>query len=517
MTATDDSVVRPYDPARHESVAERMLAELSLADFIRLSWPSIEPGARYLHNWHIDCMCEHLEAVDAGQITRLIVNIPPRYMKSTIISIDWPCWSWIRTPHMQWMFASYAHTLSRDHSVKRRSLMLSEWYQARWGEVFKLGVPPPTERAGAVDARPVTQTEIWNSAGGTMFSAGMGGAAIGRGGNRLVIDDPHDPEQAWSEAHREAGIRRFRETFYTRLNDKKKDAIVIVMQRLHEADLTGALMKDEDDWVHLKVQGIAEHSTTVTFPMTLRELHRDEGDILWPDREDEPELIKMKRGLGTYGWAGQYQQDPAPSGGSIFKRDWWRFYTAIPQPDYYMMSVDCAFKDTAKGSRVAIQLWAIIGPDRYLVDRDTDTMDFNVTLTGIRTMHGKWVSRVSHVAGVLVEDKANGPAVVATLTREIPGVIEVTPEGGKEARAHACLPTIEAGNVYLPEPSTAPWVHDYIHEFSMFPNGAHDDDVDATTQLLNHLAGYGSGSGEFFTGGESAISSDSFVSAALGE
>jgi predicted phage terminase large subunit-like protein len=509
-------VQRPYEPTSYESIAERMLGEESLSDFIRMSWPTVEPGIRYMHNWHIDCICEHLEAVDSGQIKRLIVNIPPRYMKSTIITIDWPVWTWIHSPHMRWLFASYSDTLARDHSVKRRSLMLSDWYQERWGDQFSLS-SAPTMQKGILAQQRVTQSDIWNDKGGTMYAVGMGGSATGRGGNRLVIDDPHDPQQAWSDAHRETGVRKFRETFYTRLNDKKRDPIVVVMQRLHEADLTGALLQDDTTWEHLKIQGVADHPTSIRFPVSLRDIERDEGDILWPEREGEVEIADMRATLGTYGFAGQYQQEPAPPGGVIFQRDWWQFYRELPQIDYYMMSVDCAFKDTSRGSRVAVQIWGIAGPNRYLVDRDTDSMDFTVTVTAVRSMHAKWQSKHRHISGILIEDKANGPAVVATLRRELSGIIEVEPQGSKEARAHACLPTVEAGNVYLPEPDMAPWVHDFIHEASMFPAGAHDDDVDAMTQLLNHTGGYGATTREFFTGGETATSMDDVVSMALGE
>jgi hypothetical protein len=201
-------------------------AEASLRVFVQQAWAILEPQTPFLPNWHIDLISEYLEAVSAGQITRLVINLPPRYMKSLLVSVLWPVWEWLHTPHTRWLFASYSESLAAQHSLDRRTVLQSAWYQDRWGSRFQL------------TADQNEKTECRNDRRGSMTATSVGGTATGKGGNRIVVDDPHNPTQAESDRQREQANTFFLTTLSTRLDDKRDGAIVLVMHRLHTRDLT---------------------------------------------------------------------------------------------------------------------------------------------------------------------------------------------------------------------------------------------------------------------------------------
>lgn len=474
----------------------RREAETSLSSFLRQAWHVIEPGTVYRHNWHIDCICEHLEAVYRGQITRLLINEPPRSLKSVVVSIMWPVWCWLHDPALRWMFTSYSASLSTFHSVLRRLLLQSDWYQQRWGERLHL--------LGDQNQK----TEFANDRLGMMIATSVGGTSIGKGGDILVFDDPLNPTEASSPVQRENANTWIRQGFLTRLNDKKSGRIVGVMQRLHEQDTSGMLL-DMGGWTHLCLPAEAEKRTVITFPISGRTVVREAGDLLFPEREGPEELARRKVELGAYGYAGQYQQRPSPEEGGVLKRHWWKFWyprgaevpapvtakradgsvatcAQVPLPERFdeeLLSWDMTFKDTAGADYVVGQAWGRSGADMYLRGQERAQADLPATISLVRRM----VSRYPQATAVLVEDKANGPAVLQMLRREVAGLIPVNPQGGKVARINAVAPLIEAGNVYLPHPQLFPWVWEFIERAAAFPNAAHDDEEDALSQALLRL------------------------------
>jgi Uncharacterized protein conserved in bacteria len=275
------------------------LAERKLADFIRQAWHVIEPATPYLHNWHIDLICEYLEAVSAGQITRLIINIPPRYMKSIAVSVMWPVWEWIRHPETRWIFASYSQSLSTKHSVDRRTIIQSDWYQSRWGDRFKL-----------VEDHNL-KTEFLNDKRGHMIATSVGGTSTGKGGNRLVVDDPLNPKEAASDVLRERANTWFDQTFYSRLDDKKTGAIVVIMQRLHEKDLTGHLLEQGGEWEHLCLPAIAEDRQVIHFPMSGRTWCGSLGTFCGPSVRDRKRLRPPSWRSGPTASRGSTSSGPA--------------------------------------------------------------------------------------------------------------------------------------------------------------------------------------------------------------
>jgi predicted phage terminase large subunit-like protein len=449
---------------------DQELAARGLREFVRQAWPVVEPATEFVSGWHLDAICEHLEAVTRGQIHRLLISVPPRHMKSLAVSVFWPCWEWITHPERRWLFCSYAAGLAIRDSVKCRRMVESPWYRRRWLDRFVL----------TSDQNEKSRFE--NDKAGYRIAIGVGGAATGEGGDRVVVDDPHNVREAESEIVRQSVLDWWDQVMSTRLNDPKRGAMVIVMQRVHENDLAGHVLQ-QGGYEELKLPAEYEGSQQVT-SIGWRDPRTELGELLWPERFGQEEVEALKRTMGSYAAAGQLQQRPAPAAGGILKRHWWKFYRETPRPfSEVIQSWDCAFKDTRTSDFVVGQVWGRHGADKYLLDQVRGRMDCPATIQAVKRLSEKW----PQAQAKLVEDKANGPAVIATLKHEIVGLIAVNPEGGKEVRAHAVSPQIEAGNVYLPDPTIAPWIGGFIDECAAFPNGAYDDQVDAMSQALVRL------------------------------
>ncbi len=445
----------------------------SLRRYVEQAWPILHPTVPFLSNWHIDYLVEHLEAVTAGDITRLLINMPPRSMKSLLVSVLWPTWEWIREPSRRWIFASYAESLAIRHSTDRRTVLQAPWYRSRWADRVTLAADQNEKR------------EFHNTRQGHMVATSIGGSILGKGGNRIVVDDPHNPVQAESDVQREAALAFFSRTLATRLDNQKTDAIVVVMQRLHERDLSA--MCFDLGFRHVCLPAEAEGPTTLVFPRSGRVQQRAPGEVLWTAREGPAELDRLKQMLGSAAYSGQYQQRPAPAGGLLFKREWFKFYPELPRVSSWWQSWDMTFKDSASSDYVVGLQAARQGADLYLVDRVKGRWAFNDTYQRVLALCRQY----PQTRTILIEEAANGPAIINALSREIPGIIGVTPEGGKYARAQAAQPMIEAGNVWLPNPRPhgrlmpdRAWVDDFIDQCCAFPTGAHDDDIDAFSQLV---------------------------------
>jgi len=444
-------------------------------EFAEAAWPVLEPTTPLVPGRHLDIIGEYLSAVSAGQIRKLIVNIPPRMTKSTLATILWPCWMWAGDEATsRWMFASYSASLSLKHSVDRRTLLTSDWFTKLWPQVQL-----------AEDQNEKSQYASTNR--GHMLATSINATATGKGGGILVIDDPHSVQQAMSDVERANAVRYCRTTLMTRLDDPRTGCIVVIMQRLHEADLTGELLRD-GGWEHLCLPAIAESRQVISLPISGGQVIREVGDLLEPARLSQRTLDDLKISMGSFAFAGQLQQTPAPTEGGLFKRSWWRRYTIVPATATFLVqSWDLAFKDKLDSDFVVGQVWAFDGQLAYLLDQVRQRMGYVETKQAMRDMHRKWPA----TSAILIEDKANGSAVIDELRRELPGVIAIEPEGGKISRAWACTAQVEAGQVYLPE--AAAWCEDFLLECSVFPAGSHDDSVDAMTQALNWRRQHGFG------------------------
>jgi len=454
----------------------------------------LEPETRFIDGMHVHALCDHLQAVSEGRIRNLIINVPPGHAKSLLTAVFWPAWVWIDHPESRWLFASYSASLSIRDSVRCRRLIESDWYRERWGERF------------ALTSDVNTKARFENDRTGVRAATSVGGSATGERGDYVVVDDPHAIEQAESIAERKTAVEWWNGTMATRLNDFATGHKVVIQQRLHESDLTGDLLEKKADYELLCLP--AEFEAERRCVTSIWRDPREEGELLWPEKVAQADLDALKITLGSYRYAGQYQERPSPAGGGIFPRHWWRYWRpahlALPpvpvrMPDGSFLSVDpvplpekfdrmlqswdLAFKDLATSDYVVGQVWAGLKADRFLLDQRRDRLNMPATKAALRAMSEKWPA----AATKLVEDKANGPAVIQELQHDISGLIAVNPAGGKIARAQAVSPQCESGNVYLPHPAIAPWVDGLIEELAAFPNGRFDDQVDSLSQGLNRM------------------------------
>lgn len=410
--------------------------------------------SRYRPADHHYRIADALAAVERGELDRLIITMPPRHGKSELASIRFPAWYLGRNPWRRIIACSHTASLAYRFSRQARNIVASPFW--------------PFTSSLAIDLTRVQQWDL--TTGGGYIAAGVNGPIVGSGAHLLIIDDPvKDAEQADSETHREKTWEWYQGAAYTRLEEGA--AIVVIGTRWHEDDLIGRLLNAQetggDRWTVLHLPALA-----------------DDGQALWAEKYDVEALARIKANIGSRNWEAQYQGRPSPAEGGTFKRHWWRFYRELPSDlSGHLQSWDMSFKETKSGSYVVGQVWATRGADRYLLDQVRFRGDFPTTVQAVRALSAKWPKATAK----LVENKANGPAIVATLRHELTGLIEVEPECGKDARANAVSPQVEAGNVFLPDPGIAPWVGDLVEECAAFPTGAHDDQVDALSQALIRL------------------------------
>lgn len=401
-----------------------------------------------------------------GVRRRIIVSLPPRHGKSELISRWFPVWALNHRPDLRIALCSFGAALAAEHGGWVRDTI------AAHADRLRVRLKPGSKAASA-----------WKTtAGGGMVSVGVGGPLTGKGFNIGIVDDPiKNRQESDSETVRRAVRNWYTSTFYTR--QEPGASIVVLMTRWHEDDLAGWLLEEArqggERWDLLSLPARAEENDP---------LGRRVGEALCPWRYNEDDLREKERAVGSRDWAALYQQRPSPDEGEIFRRAWWQRWRVLPPRfDSLVLSVDCAFKDLRSSDYVVVQVWGRVGASFHLVDQVRDRMSFTATVNAVRAMAAKWPL----ASAKLIEDKANGSAVIDTLRKEIPGLLPVEPHGGKVARAWAVQPYIEARNVWIPEDAAFPWVGHFVEEAACFPNGAHDDQVDTMTQALTYLAGRG--------------------------
>jgi predicted phage terminase large subunit-like protein len=436
-----------------------------------------------------------LTACYLRQIKRLIINIPPRYLKSNLVTVGFPTWVWIKKPSERFMTASYSASLALKHSEDRRTIMSSAWYQKGFGDRWNI----------VKDTTAVME----NDKRGRMEACSILGSATGKGGNFLLVDDPHDIDKSRSDIIRQHEIDAFNKKFTTRLDDKENGVIIIIMQRLHEADLSGYLLSslDGDKYDLLKIPGENDTGSSIaySFPMSGKVKVFKNEEILHPQREDRAALKKQRGKLGSFGFSGQYLQEPSPREGGIFKKKYWGRYNHIPiNPDGTLdfdeiVDVwDCSFKDLKTSDFVAGGVIGVKGAFRYLLHVTYAQMGFLATMRGMLRhrqlfLHPKKSdhaeeNRLSYIEKTIIEDKANGTAIIETLKLEVQGIIAFEPHGSKEERAAAIEPQLESGCWLLPVKEIATFdVELFIDNLAKFPNAKNDDLVDMTTMAGIYL------------------------------
>jgi predicted phage terminase large subunit-like protein len=428
----------------------------------------LNSGASFQPTPHFVVMAAKLQELRDGGAKRLIVNIPPRHLKSLAASIALPAWLLGHDPNAAIVNVTYGQELSDKFARDCRAVMMSSWYQS----LFATRLSPN---------RPSLQ-ELVTTAGGFRLATSVGGVLTGRGADFVIIDDPLKPGDAMSESRRASANEWFDGTLYSRLNDKAKGVIVIIMQRLHEDDLVGHVLRREG-WDVLSFAAIAEtdEKLVVDTPFGPRQFGRSIGEALHPERESLETLGQIRAMIGEYNFAGQYQQTPAPAGGGMVKAAWFRRYRIEDLPssfDRIVQSWDTANKPTELADYSVCTTWGLKGPNFWLLNVLRKKLAYPELKRSVREQR-----ELFKPTAILVEDKASGTQLIQELIAD--GLLEVTryaPEGDKIMRLHAQTATIENGFVHVPE--TAPWLPDYLAEFMLFPNARYDDQVDSTAQAL---------------------------------
>jgi len=448
--------------------AQREQCRRSLAEFAKQAWHVLEPSTPMKWGWALDAICEHLEAVSSGEITRLLMNVPPGSMKSLLTGVLFPAWEWgpLDNPWLRFIGTAHAQHLAIRDNMKCRRLIQSQWYQNRW----------PIELTTDQNAK----TKFENSATGfreCMAFEGMTGSR----GDRVLIDDPHSVDGAKSPALLTSGVETFREALPSRVNNDQS-AIIIIMQRLHEEDISAVAR--EFGYDHLCIPMRYEPPGHAPTKIGWTDPRRKDGELMFPDRFPESQVADLEESLGIYGTAGQLQQRPVPRGGGLIKEAWLepRFRERGEKPIRIIQSWDCASKPAERNDPSACLTFAEFKDRIELWDASVARQEFPDLVRRAKDKHAEFKPNA-----VLIEDKDSGQQLGQQLKRDskLP-VIMVNPGSlDKVTRMDAETPFLEAKKLLLPE--SAPWVAPYVAEMISFPAGKHDDQVDATSQALKWL------------------------------
>lgn len=458
----------------------------SFHEFFRQAWDVIE-GAPLIDNWHIAALCEHLQAVTAGQIKNLLINIPPGCSKSLTTCVLWPAWEWAADASVRFFFASYDQRLSTRDSVKCRALLASPWYQERWGGCFTL----------KDDQNQKTYFE--NDHGGYRLATSVGGHGTGEHPDRIIVDDPHPVKGAESEAERQSVLEWWDLTMSTR-GVSRNVRRVVIMQRLHTNDLAGHVL-EQGGWEHLCLPMRHEPGRMKATSLGWTDPRAEEGDLLTSGQFPEPTVAEMERNLGSYGAAAQLQQRPVPKGGGLFQADWLRWYR--PDGVYFCLIrpetgltdnihwQDCRFFVTAdlatslkqEADYTVIAVWADDRQGRLiLVDLYRGRCQGPDILPKVKAAMQAWSCQF-----VVIESYGMQLAFVQSAVRAGLAAREYKEKGDKADKAVPATIRMENGTVFLPDPKIRPWAADVKKELLSFPRGEHDDCVDVLSMAAHTM------------------------------
>jgi len=487
---------RQFAQARQEqdqSIEASKGRSKSLAGFIREAWHVVEPNTQLIWGWHIDAICQHLEAVTYGTITRLLINIPPGTMKSLIVSVFWPAWEWgpAGLHGMRYFTSSYKEDYVVRDSRKMRDLVASDWYQQRWGDRVAL------ERTG--------ESSFSNSSGGwregVIFTSMTGGR-----GDRVVIDDPHSTETAESEADRKKVVRVFRESVTSRLMDPVKSAIIVVMQRLHHEDVSGVILTLGLGYVHLCLPMEFEPDRRCETSLGFRDPRTYDGELLFPERFPPEVIDRDKIAMGSYAWAGQMQQRPTAREGGLFKEAWLKIVSAAMAGTRWVRYWDLAATEDQLGTTAAYTAGVLMGrqPDGKFVIGEVIRM--RAEGQGVRRLirdTAKDIDGPNVDIGFPQDPGQAGKVQAQDMVLMLAGyrARSVRESGDKMTRAEPLAAQAEGGNLLLVR---GDWNKDFIEEATNFsPAAKFKDQIDAASGAFGMLLG-----GTVFTTPETQIAID---------
>lgn len=438
--------------------------------FIKRCFDIINPGIDYIDNWHIEAISKVLEEVYYGNIKRLIINMPPRYLKSICTSVVFPAWILGQNPDKRVIVASYSEKLSLKHSLDCKLIMESDF--------FKRVFPECIISKGQNEKYKFTTTK-----NGFRFATSVNGTLTGEGGDILIIDDPHNPNDIFNSKIREKTINWYSNVFSSRLNDKKNGAIIIVMQRLHPNDLSGYLLeKNKNAWYHLNLQAISENDYKIKIHDFEKIFIKDE--LLFPKREGINELEKLKEDMGTYTFNAQYQQKPLIQESSMIRLSWIKEYNDSIEFENIFLSFDTAIKAGLNNDPTVCTVWGEYKNNYYLIDVIRKWLEY----PELKKISKELIKKYRPNA-ILIEDKASGQSLIQDLKKEIKAnIVPIKITRDKITRFASITPFFESSRIFILK--DADWVIDYKNELFSFPNSIHDDQVDSTSQFLNWIKNY---------------------------
>jgi predicted phage terminase large subunit-like protein len=500
-----------------------------LLSFVRYFWHILEPGTEFRAGWALEALCEHLEAVTFGEVTKLLINVPPGFMKSLLTDVFWPAWEWgpMELPHIRYVAFSYSSSLTERDNLKFKDLITSADYQAMYG------ANAPELKDQQVKVRKTGEKKVSNWRHGWKLATSVGGVGTGERGDRVILDDPHNVKESESEVTRKETVRWFRESMSSRLNDMETGAKIVIMQRVHEDDVSGTIITELGDWCHLLIPMeyvwgfVADERGPCVPPMTAigwtdprwRETPEEcDGELAWPERFPERIIPSMKKDAGPYAWAGQYQQTPKVRGAAIFEQEWWQPWEPadgkFPPMSFVLVSVDSAFTEKEQNDpSAAVVLGVFENEDGFnrvmLMHAWRRRLRFSspkiIPEPGEKQLHFRqrqqkawgltdWVADTCirfKADRLLIEGKASGISAAQSLQDSHPragwSIQIVDPKGlDKVARALAVQPSFSQGMVYVPYPLRE-WGEKTIEEMAVFPKGRYKDLTDAMTQGIKFL------------------------------
>lgn len=458
---------------------EKELCKKSLHEFVKHAWFIVEPSTKFVDNWHIEAICEYLETCVRGEIRNLIINIPPRHMKSLLVNVFFPAWVWTFAPEKKFLFASYAEDLAIRDSVACRKLITSTWYQQRW------------EVALLKDQNQKARFENTNS--GYRLSFGFGGGITGEGGDFICIDDPLKSSDANSDATRNQVNLIYDNTISTRLNNPQTGVKILIMQRLHEDDLTGHLLKGKERY-ELLVLPAEYEGVRFTSSIDFVDPRTEGGELLWPQRFGEAEIQSLKNSLSELGIAGQLQQRPSPISGNIYKKEW--FFDRRENIDFIarFMSWDTALSDSETAAYSSCTVGELTSDYRLFIrEVYREKLQFPQLRQAVIDLAQKYKFGLR---GIIIESKASGISILQTLQQSTEDslqeiLVPFKPTIDKTSRAINASLWCENGSVILPPPTEqSKWLFDFEEELFTFPNSKYKDQVDSFNQLILYLEHY---------------------------
>lgn len=469
----------------------RELARRSLYHFVKEFWGEVE-AVPFVEGWHMEAICRHLMAVTFAVLRWLLINVPPRHAKSLIVSVFWPAWEFAIGLRNDWLFTSGGYDLALRDSVKCRRILESEKFK-RWFPEVQLA--PDQNTKGVFDL----------VGGGKRDCVSAGSRQVtGKGGHRIVTDDLHDANATGNDIATK--VDWFTGTLSTRENDPMSTAHVVIMQRIHEKDVSGWILENGGGrWCYLRLPLHYDPATHCKTSIGWEDPRAEPGELLWPERYDESFCKALAKTLGPLRAAGQLEQSPYPADGTEFKSDWLsNRYTALPvsQVERFILSLDASFKGLETSDWCVLGLIAKQGPNYYHCGQVRAKMDYPTLKRRVTEYHASLRSMGIPLSTVLIEDKANGTALIAELARSVSGVVPYNPKDSKIVRYRAISGILAAGQFYLPAIGAefvfpdgkrveipSEFVPGFESELLAIPNGAHDDQADMLAQAILYLEG----------------------------